>query len=221
MKHKLEADSIHIEFGGRTILSDIYLHCQTGWICGLLGRNGQGKSSLMKIIYGILPSEKSVRFNNIHYNEAYKQNHLISYLPDYSFIPKSLSLKRVFEDFEVEYSSFEKLFPEFVSKHRSTLGSLSGGGKRIVELFVIIKTPTLFAFLDEPFSHISPIQIEQIKDLLLERKNNKGFLITDHMYKHVIDVSDKLYVLVNGKLHLTKSIEDIETLGYVRINQGL
>ena len=62
--------------------------------------------------------------------------------------------------------------------------------------------------------HISPIQIEQIKDLLLEQKNKKGFLVTDHFYNHIIDVSDKLYVLVNGKLYLSKSIEDIATLGY-------
>jgi ABC-type lipopolysaccharide export system ATPase subunit len=217
MMHKLEADSIHLSYDERTILTDIYLKCETGSISGLLGRNGQGKSSLMKIIYGVLPTEKSVRINNIHYKEAYKQPYLINYLPDFNFIPKSLSLKRVFEDFEIEYSSFEKFFPEYVSKHNSSIGSLSGGGKRFVELYVIIKTPSLFAFLDEPFSHISPIQIEQIKDLLLEQKNKKGFLITDHMYQHVVDISDKLYVLVNGKIHLTKSVEDIEALGYVRI----
>ena len=66
MTHKLEADSIHLEFKGRRILSDIYLKCETGKITGLLGRNGEGKTCLMEIIYGTLKSEKSVRFDNRH-----------------------------------------------------------------------------------------------------------------------------------------------------------
>jgi ABC-type lipopolysaccharide export system ATPase subunit len=71
--------------------------------------------------------------------------------------------------------------------------------------------------LDEPFTHLSPLQIEKIKELLLEEKENKGLLITDHMYRQVLDVCDNLYVLSNGKMHLTKSFADIETLGYAKL----
>jgi ABC-type lipopolysaccharide export system ATPase subunit len=68
--------------------------------------------------------------------------------------------------------------------------------------------------LDEPFTHLSPIQIEKVKEMLLEEKENKGILITDHMYKHVVDVSDSLYILANGKTHIIKSMDEIELLGY-------
>ena len=102
MTHKLEADSIQLEFGGRKILSDIFVKCETGKITGLLGRNGEGKSCLMKIIYGSLKCDKSVRFDDISQFEAFKRPDLLLYLPQVNFIPKGLSLKRIFKDFELD-----------------------------------------------------------------------------------------------------------------------
>jgi ABC-type lipopolysaccharide export system ATPase subunit len=217
MTHKLEADSIQLEFKGRKILSSVYLKCETGKITGLLGRNGQGKTCLMKIIYGSLKCEKSVRFDDVAQYEAYKRPDLLLYLPQFNFIPKPLSLKRVFNDFDLDYSAFEKRFPEFTSRYKSSVGILSGGDQRLVELYVVVKTISHFAMLDEPFTHLNPIQIDKVKELLLEEKENKGLLITDHMYRHITDICDHLYVLTNGKTYLTKSIEDIETLGYARL----
>ncbi len=217
MNHTLEADGIELAFDGRKILSSVYLKCETGKITGLLGRNGQGKTCLMKIIYGSLPCEKSVRFDQVAYPEAYKQPNLLRYLPQFNFIPKSLSLKRVFRDFELDYSVFGKIFPEFVSKYTTVVGNLSGGENRLVELYVILKSRSLFAILDEPFTHLNPIQIDKVKELLQEEKKYKGLLITDHMYQHIVDVCDNLYILSNGKTHLTKNREDIETLGYARL----
>ena len=69
---------------------------------------------------------------------------------------------------------------------------------------------------DEPFTHLMPMDIEIIKQLLSEEKRNKGIIITDHLYQHVADVSDSLYILVNGKTYLTKTKEDIELLGYAK-----
>ena len=217
MTHTLEADSIQLAFDGRNILSDIYLKCETGCITGLLGRNGQGKSSLMKIIYGSLKCDKSVRFDDSVQYEAFKRPDLLLYLPQCNFIPKSLSLKRIFKDFELDYGVFEKRFPEFVSRYTAAVGSLSGGGHRLVEIYVIAKSKAQFVMLDEPFTHLNPIQIEKVKALLTEEKEQKGLLVTDHMYRHIVDISDHLYVLADGKTHLTKSIADIETLGYARL----
>ena len=62
-----------------------------------------------------------------------------------------------------------------------------------------------------------PVHIETIKKLILREKKNKGIIVTDHLYKHIIDICDSLYVISNGKTYLTKSIQDIEALGYVRI----
>ena len=217
MTHKLEADSIQLQFGDRSILSTIYLKCETGKITGLLGRNGEGKSCLMKIIYGTLKCEKSVRIDNLIQHEAFKRPDLLLYLPQFNFIPKSLSLKRIFQDFDLDFRSFAERFPEFASKYKSSIGSLSGDERRLVELYTIVKSKSNFAMLDEPFTHLSPLQIEKVKELLQEEKINKGLLITDHMYRQVLDIYDSLYVLADGKTHLTKNAVDIETLGYAKL----
>ena len=217
MNHTLEADSIQLQFGDRVILSDIYLKCETGKITGLLGRNGQGKSCLMKIIYGTLNVDKSVRIDRVAQHNAFKRPDLLVYLPQFNFIPKSLSLKQVFQDFGLDFSHFAIRFPEFESAYKLPVGNLSGGGQRLVELYVIVKAKALFAMLDEPFSHLSPVLVEKVHELLLEEKKHKGFLITDHLYRQVLDVCDSLYVLKDGKTHLTKSHGDVENLGYARL----
>ena len=217
MIHTLEADSIQLQFGHRVILSNIYLKAGTGTITGLLGRNGEGKSCLMKIIYGSLACEKSVRIDNTAQHEAFKRPDLLLYLPQFNFIPRSLSLKRIFRDFDLDFTSFTGRFSGFQSRYRSSIGSLSGGDRRLVELYVIVKSKSQFAMLDEPFSHLSPVQVEKVKELLMEEKANKGFIITDHLYQHIIEVCNDLYVLVNGKTHLTRGLEDIERLGYARL----
>ena len=106
MNHRLEVDSIQLAFNNRSILSDIYLKCETGKITGLLGRNGQGKSCLMKIIYGTLSAEKSIRFDAITQHSAFKRPDLLLYLPQFNFIPKNLTLKRIFYDFELDSQIF-------------------------------------------------------------------------------------------------------------------
>lgn len=217
MNHVLETDGVQLEFEGRKILSNVYLKCETGKITGLLGKNGQGKSCLMKVIYGNLPCEKSVRFDHISIVQSFKRPDLLVYLPQFNFIPKSLSLRRVFQDFQLDYIEFRNRFSEFTASDKVSVGNLSGGERRLIELYVIVKSTSQFAMLDEPFTHLNPLQIEKVKELLKKEKANKGLLITDHMYRHIIDVCDSLYVLTNGQTHLTKSIEDIETLGYVRL----
>src|ERR1700710_1265759 len=113
MIHTLEADGIQLDFGLRRLLSDVYLKCETGKITGLLGRNGQGKSCLMNIILGTLnASISSVRFDGKMIKSAAKRNGLLLYLPQFNFIPKSLSPKQVLADFQLSWSDFINRFPE-------------------------------------------------------------------------------------------------------------
>jgi len=217
MVHRLEVDSVYLEFNGRRILSDIYLRCETGKITGLLGRNGNGKSCLMNVIYGNLKaSSQSVRIDDEHVPNAYQRPDLLLNLPQFNFIPKNLSLKRIFSDFNVDYSSLELVFPEFKSKYKTAIKDLSGGQGRLIEIFLLLKKPSRFVMLDEPFSHLSPIHIEVVKELIQQEKANKGFLITDHMFRHIVQICDDLYVLADGKMHLTKDVQELEFLGYTK-----
>lgn len=139
------------------------------------------------------------------------------YLPQFTFLPKSLKLKRVFLDFGIDNIDFEQDFPDIRLNFNSKLSELSGGELRLIEVFLIIKSKTKFVLLDEPFSHIMPLHIEKIKQILTKEKENKGILMTDHMYKHITDISDNLYILSNGKVQQIKEIDDIERLGYARL----
>ena len=86
----------------------------------------------------------------------------------------------------------------------------------MVELYIIVKSETYFVMLDEPFTHLNPVQIEKATNLLNAEKKNKGMLITDHMYREVLHICDNLYILTEGKTHLTKSAAAIEALGYAK-----
>lgn len=219
MIHTLEVDSVILEFGTKRVLQDVYLKSETGKITGLLGRNGTGKTCLMNIMYGELVSnDHSVRLNGQALFNASRSPENIRYLPQFSFIPKSLTLKRIFKDFKLDFSEFINEFPEFTKYHKSKLKKLSGGEQRIVEIYLIIASKTKFCILDEPFSQVMPLHIDTIKNLIVREKKNKGIILTDHLYKHIFDICDNLYVLTNGKTHLTKSLQDVETLGYAKIN---
>lgn len=211
----LEIDGVTLEFGYKRVLQDIYLITETGKITGLLGRNGVGKSCLMKILFGTLnPDDKSIRINGNTLPTSHRSPKDMRYLPQKRFVPNSLTVKNVFSDFNLDFSNFIHIFPEFEKLYKSKFANLSGGERRIVEIYLILVSDTKFCMLDEPFSHIMPIHIDSIKKLIIREKENKGIIITDHMYKHIIDIYDDLYVINNGKTYLTKSIEDLEKLGY-------
>lgn len=217
MIHQLELDSVILEFGSKRVLHDVYLKCETNKTTGLLGRNGSGKTCLMNIIYGqLIPMNHSVRIDG---KTLLKRNRFpdhIMYLPQFGFIPKSLSLKRIFKDFRLDYGEFVAEFPEFEKYRNSKLNRLSGGEQRIVEAYLILVSKTEFCLLDEPFSQIMPIHIETVKRLILREKQSKGILLTDHLYEHIVDICDSLYVISKGKNHLAKSVYELEILGYIK-----
>ncbi|HVW95425.1 MAG TPA: ATP-binding cassette domain-containing protein [Mucilaginibacter sp.] len=218
MIHTLEADGIQLDFGLRRILSDVYIKCETGRITGLLGRNGQGKTCLMNIILGTLKaSTQSVRFDGLMVRNAARRSDLLLYLPQFNFIPKELTVKQVITDFRLDVSAFISRFPEFDGRLSLKVKQLSGGQWRMLELYIVVKTPSWFAMLDEPFTHLNPIQIENVKAFLTEEKADKGLLITDHMYTHLLDISDPVYVLKEGRTSLARSVTDLEELGYVHL----
>ena len=69
--------------------------------------------------------------------------------------------------------------------------------------------------LDEPFSQIMPLHVSKIKSLISDEKNSKGILITDHLYQHIIDLSDSLYVVDNETIYLTREVSDLVKYGYI------
>jgi ABC-type cobalamin/Fe3+-siderophores transport systems, ATPase components len=128
MTNILEIDSVILEFGSKRVLQDVYLKCETGQVTGLLGRNGTGKSCLMKILFGdLIPNDKSIRINGNSLVTSYRSPKDLRYLPQNRFIPNSLTVKRIFYDFKLDFSDLIKYFPEFEKYYKSKLINLSGG----------------------------------------------------------------------------------------------
>jgi ABC-type multidrug transport system ATPase subunit len=179
------------------------MRCRTGKITGLLGRNGEGKTCLMKIIYGDLTcNSRSVKIDDQAILRPYTQPDLLRYLPQFNFIPGSLTLERVFIDFDLEFHQLESTFPEFRPSHRTRIKDLSGGERRLINIYVISRSRSQFIMLDEPFTLLSPLQADKVKALLEEEKQNKGILITDHLHQHIFDISDEIYILEDGRTRL-------------------
>lgn len=216
MKHKLEIDGVRLSYGDKVILSDIYLECTTGSVTGLLGRNGSGKSSLLQILFGTKQNDDcSVRLNNKSIKPAYANNS-ISYLPQFNFLPSNLTLKKTFRLFNVSIENFIADIPEFKNRENSTLKELSGGSIRLLEAYLILKKEGKFVLLDEPFTHIMPLHIEMIKKWIIEEKATKGLILSDHLYQHIISISDKLYLLKDGKIHFCKDSNTLKEFGYLK-----
>ena len=218
MKNTLEIDSVILEYENKRILQNVYLKIESGSITGLLGRNGSGKTSLMNIIYGkLIPTEKFVRLNGKYNYKRYFSKEILTYLPQFHFIPKSLTLERVFGDYKIDIEKFNSYFPEFEKYNKIKIRQLSGGEQRIVEIYIILISDTQFCMLDEPFSQIMPKHIETIKEIIIREKERKGILITDHLYEHIVDISDEIYLLKDASTILIQNIEDIEKLGYIKM----
>lgn len=219
MKNTLEIDSIILEYGGNKILQDVFVKNETGIVTGLLGRNGTGKSSLMKIVYGDLNStNKSIRINNKPLLGSKRSPNDMRFLPQGGFACLSFTLKSVMKDFRLDFTDFTQYFPNFEKYYHTKLKHLSSGERRIVEIYLILASSTKFCLLDEPFSKIMPLYIDEIKKLISREKLSKGIIISDHLYRHVFDVCDTIYVIQGKSTHLVNSIEEIESFGYANIN---
>ena len=220
MIHTLEIDSVILEFRKQRVLQDVYLKCETGKITGLLGRNGTGKTCLMNILYGkLLPNNQSVRIDGKTLANFSRPPENMMYLPQFCFIPKHLTLKRIFYDFQLGFQEFIQEFPGFEKHQTSKFKGLSRGEQRIIEIYIILASNTKFCLLDEPLSHVMPLHVDTIKKLIVKEKQNKGILITDHLYKHVVDICNDLYIINDGAVYLTKSLQDLETLGYTKVKR--
>jgi len=165
------------------------------------------------------PLDKSVRLNGAHMEQKSRSHKDIRYLPQFNFTPKSTTLKRIFKDFKLDFSDFITLFPEFENFYNNKLSLLSGGEKRIIEIYSIVASPTKFCLLDEPFSQVMPVHVNAIKDLIIREKKNKGMVITDHLYEHIMEISDNLYLLIDGKTNPISNLDDLTKHGYTRKKQ--
>lgn len=217
MSSYLEVDSIRKSFGDKQVLTDIALKCQPGDIIGLLGRNGTGKSTLLKIIFGTLYTDyKFIRVNDKILNQPYKSKNIVVYLPQDDFLPKNITVSKVIDIYSKGRNHKEFLEDEIISKiYKTKIRNLSGGESRYLEVKMLLNLDSIFVFLDEPFNGISPLHVELIKTMILNKAPKRGIILTDHDYRNVLDIGNKFYILFDGGLKSIKTKQELIYWGYV------
>lgn len=218
MRHLLEVDSVLKYFDKTMILSDVYLKCETGNVIGLLGRNGTGKSTLLKIIYGILSAEnKFVRIDGKIRSKAFQYHKDISYLSQDDFIPKYLKVSKAIRLFLSKELRLAFNEDPFIKKmHDKKISHLSSGEIKYLEIKLILSNQSKFVLLDEPFNGVAPIMMDQIVELILDNSKGKGIILTDHQYKNVLKVSTDIYLIKDCSLKKLKSQDELISRGYLR-----
>jgi len=215
-RHILKTDSVHLEFDGRKILQDIYLDCRQGEVVGLLGRNGCGKSSLLRIIFGTLkPSYKHISINDKHIYKGYNGGR-VAYLPQHNYLPKNIKIESlaktiIDEQFWDDFTA-QSIWQNSKSKKA---GELSGGELRQLETLMCIYSRADFILLDEPFTHVSPVQTEMFKGIIRKCAEVKGIIVTDHQYYNILDVADRIVLITDGSTKAIKSPDDLIRYGYI------
>lgn len=209
----LEVTNINKAYGNKIILNNVNLKCKTGEIIGVFGRNGTGKSTLLKLIFGTIVADsilikinsKTITQNNIIPSKT------IAYLPQDTFLPKEQKVRAVIPLFFPNGDDQNKIFysPQISSFEKIKVGNLSLGQLRYLEILIIGNLNHPFLMLDEPFSMIEPIYKDVIKNLLLELKESKGIILTDHYYNDVLQITNRNFVIKDGNKIEIKNKEDL------------
>ncbi|MCC1484471.1 ATP-binding cassette domain-containing protein [Winogradskyella immobilis] len=213
-----ELDNVELYFKSKRILNGIYLKAETGMVTGILGSNGCGKSCLLNIAFGNLKAKyQLIRLDSKPIIKPLYNTGLVKFLPQHHFIPNGMKLKKAFQLFQLNWKDFISKFEIFTGFENQKFINLSGGERRLIETYIILKSESKIVLLDEPFSHLAPLHIESIKQLIIEEKQHKAIIISDHMYRHIIDLSDAIYLLKNSTTKLIDNIKELEDYKYLSV----
>lgn len=220
----LRSEKLVKTYNRRTVVNEVSIEVHQGEIVGLLGPNGAGKTTSFYMITGLLTPDKGKIYldqKDISNMPMYKRAQLgISYLPQENSVFRSLSVEdniRAILEFTPltktqQRDRLEQLLDEFSLTHvRKNLGKvLSGGERRRTEIARALAPEPKFILLDEPFAGIDPIAVEDIQSIVAELKNrNIGILITDHNVQETLSITDRAYLLFEGKILMQGSAEEL------------
>ena len=228
---KLEAKNIVKKYRSRTVVNDVSFEVNQGEIVGLLGPNGAGKTTSFYSVVGLIrPYSGEVLLNgqSIQKMPMFKRAQLgIGYLAQEASVFRKLSvednIKGVLEMTKLskteQAARLEELLEEFgLTRIRSTRGDLlSGGERRRTEIARALATKPKFILLDEPFAGVDPIAVEDIQSIVAGlKKKNIGILITDHNVQETLAITDRTYLMFEGKILKSGTAEELAADEQVR-----
>lgn len=211
----LRTEHLVKKYGKRTVVNDVSIQVTQGEIVGLLGPNGAGKTTTFYMTTGLVkPNGGKIFLNDLDiskYPVYQRARHGIGYLAQEASVFRHMSvennIKAVLEmtNFSKEYQreKLESLINEFhLNKVRKSLGDqLSGGERRRCEIARCMAIEPKFIMLDEPFAGVDPIAVQDIQQIVAKLKDqNIGILITDHNVHETLSITDRAYMLFEGKV---------------------
>lgn len=228
---ELRTDNLVKRYRQRTVANHVSINVRQGEIVGLLGPNGAGKTTTFYMTTGLVtPNEGHVFLNDVDITTlpVYKRAKLgIGYLPQEASVFRKLTvennIRTILEmtDTTPEYqrNRLEELIAEFhLQKVRKNLGDrLSGGERRRTEIARCLAINPRFIMLDEPFAGVDPIAVEDIQSIVYSLKSkNIGILITDHNAPETLSITDRAYLLFEGKILFQGTSEELSDNPIVR-----
>ncbi|MGC1242860.1 MAG: LPS export ABC transporter ATP-binding protein [Chryseosolibacter sp.] len=227
----LRAEHLFKKYKSRTVVNDISVRVEQGEIVGLLGPNGAGKTTSFYMIVGLIkPNEGKIFLEDEEITDLpmyQRAKRGIGYLAQEASVFRKLTVEEnILAVLEMRnYSKQERrektdqLIEEFsLQKVRKNLGmSLSGGERRRTEIARALAVDPKFVLLDEPFAGVDPIAVEEIQSIVARLKNkNIGILITDHNVDETLSITDRAYLMVDGKLFKAGTAEELANDPMVR-----
>lgn len=222
--HLLETTGLVKEYGGRRVVGGVDINVKRGEVVGLLGPNGAGKTTTFYIITGIIkPDEGKIVFDRqditkmpLHMRARYG----IGYLSQEPSIFRKLTVEEnimaVLETLGFSPRERRRRLDELLNELKVThlaknkAYTLSGGEKRRVEITRALVTNPLFILLDEPFSGIDPIAVAECQEIIKELKSKGlGILLTDHNVRETLTITDRAYLMADGKILISGTKEDL------------
>lgn len=227
----LRAEHLVKKYKTRTVVNDVSVQVAQGEIVGLLGPNGAGKTTTFYMTVGLIkPNEGRIfldeeEITSLPMYQRAKRG--IGYLAQEASVFRKLSVEEnLLSVLELrEYTKqqrrdkVEELINEFsLQKVRHNPGmSLSGGERRRTEIARALAVDPKFVLLDEPFAGVDPIAVEEIQSIVSKLKSkNIGILITDHNVDETLSITDRAYLMVDGKLFKSGTAEDLANDPQVR-----
>ena len=230
---RLRTEHLYKKYGKRTVVNDVSIHLEQGEIVGLLGPNGAGKTTTFYMTTGLVsPNDGKIFLNDMEITTmpVYRRAKLgIGYLPQEASVFRKMTvednIRAVLEmtNFTKEYQAekLEQLIKEFNLGHvRQNIGDrLSGGERRRTEIARCLAIEPKFVMLDEPFAGVDPIAVQEIQDVVWRLKDkNIGILITDHNVDETLMITDRAYLLFEGKILFHGTPEELAANPIVRKN---
>lgn len=221
---KLKALSIEKSYRGRKVVNGISLEVNQGEIVGLLGPNGAGKTTSFYMIVGLVkPNGGNIYLDETEitsYPMYQRAQNGIGYLAQEASVFRKLSVEdNILSVLQLtslskkeQIQKMEDLLEEFGLNHiRKNRGDLlSGGERRRTEIARALATDPKFVLLDEPFAGVDPVAVEDIQRIVAHLKNkNIGILITDHNVRETLAITDKTYLMFEGKILKAGSPEEL------------